>query len=151
MDTFDALQEAEARLLAVISYCEACREDVVEFEKALRLIELRRGLLLGPRRPGVPRVEEVEASPPTMARWRALADHATTVLEALAAATDARAVSQAAMLRLIDHPDGNGQAEWCSVRLDDLDACAATLRRRLTPAECGKLAGLLVTGFAAED
>jgi hypothetical protein len=55
------------------------------------------------------------------------------------------------MLRLIDHPDGNGQAEWCSVRLDDLEVAAATLRRRLSAADCGRLAGLLIVGEEIQE
>lgn len=38
---------------------------------------------------------------------------------------------------------GAPEPEWCSVRLDDLEVAAATLRRRLTASQCAVLAVLL--------
>ncbi len=101
---WDSLDEYEARLRAFASYIESFDGDVLEFEKALRVIEKRRGDLLGPREPGKrtdlqppPRVaEESEGS---KQRWRMIARHWDDLWPFVVEAKDRRDVTQSALLR----------------------------------------------------
>lgn len=102
--SWDQLDEYEARLRAVASYVASFDGDALEFEKALRIVECQRGLLLGPDphqgRPG-PRVTQVEESDATQQRWRRIAREWDAVWPSIRDATRRREVTQAAVLRLI--------------------------------------------------
>lgn len=102
------LDEVEARLRAVASYIESFQGDRLEFEKALRLVEARRGQLLGPDvRQGErtdltpPRAGELDASDGTKHRWRRIARSIDRVWPEIRDATDPRDVTQAAVLRKV--------------------------------------------------
>lgn len=119
--SFVELDEIEARLLAFMAYIEALNGDALEFAKALRCVEARRGELLGARRQGrrsdlacvepgaelLPRVEEVaeggvlpDESAATLSRWRTIAEHWDALEPVVRAATDPRQVSQSRLLRI---------------------------------------------------
>lgn len=115
-ETFDELDELQWRVQAVADYLDVIRIDRLEFEAALRLIEVRRGELLGGGRRGrrprnLPRVEDsTESSAATLHRWRTLAAHVNdVVLPAIREADSYRQLSQARLLRLCDD-DGPGPA-----------------------------------------
>lgn len=107
---WDDLRDAEAKLNGLASHIDSLRGDKTELEKALRIVEFRKAVLLGEPRQGArtdrepfPRVEEVDAAPATVSRWREIARHwDRTVWPHLLAAKEARDVSQAAVLRLIE-------------------------------------------------
>lgn len=97
-DAWDALDEYEARLRAFASYIESMDGDALEFEKALRVLEKRRGDLLAS---GNTHVTDDE-SKMTRSRWRSIARAWEQVWPAIRDATDRRDVTQAAVLRRIE-------------------------------------------------
>jgi hypothetical protein len=106
---WDDLDEYEAGLRAMASYIESLEKgDAVELEKALRIIEARRGELLGldagPGRPAKlsTRGQLSEVANATANRYRKIARHWQTIWPELARSTDRRDVSQAAVLRMIE-------------------------------------------------
>ncbi len=106
---WDDLDEYEAGLRAMASYIESLEKgDAVELEKALRIIEARRGELLGldvkpgPQTNYSTRGIIAEVSGPTATRYRKIARHWQTIWPELARSTDRRDVSQAAVLRMIE-------------------------------------------------
>jgi hypothetical protein len=110
IDTWAELDEAAGLIQAAADYIEALGQSDLEYRKALRCVEARRGQLLGPTRQGhrsdlqpLPHVEEVpDVSAPTAHRWRQIADHwDDVVLPHLVASTDRWQVSQARCLHLI--------------------------------------------------
>lgn len=106
MTEWDMLDEAEASLRGVVSLIESLGGDVLEFEKALRVVEHRRGCLLkapvGRPRNGDMRVPiPADTSEKTVDRWRAVDRHWPKVWRAIQGATAWRDVTQAAVLRLI--------------------------------------------------
>lgn len=120
-ESWDELDEAEGKLRAFVSYIEAMDGDALEFEKALRVVEKRRGELLGPAQHGgdrrsvqVPRVE-LDASPATANRWRTIAASWDRLYPYLQEQTDRAHVTQAQLLRLANgaHVSHNsGHVEW---------------------------------------
>jgi N6-adenosine-specific RNA methylase IME4 len=116
-ESWTQLNEYEGQLQAMASLIESLGGDGLEFQKALRVVEARRGELLGPARPGkrtdlepVPRVEQVDEVPLPKAaktRYRQLAQHwETTLYPYLVHETDRRKVSQAHLLQLV-HREAN--------------------------------------------
>lgn len=106
-EDWEHLDEYEGRLRAFASYVESFDGDAVEFEKALRVVEKRRGDLLGPDvgagfRTDLSMLGKVEASPTTMNRWRQLARHWEDLWPFVREAKDRRQVTQAALLRRIE-------------------------------------------------
>lgn len=106
---WDDLDEYEASLRAMASYIDSLQAgDAVELEKALRIVEARRGELLGfEATPGRPTKSSMrggllEVSDATAARYRKIARHWQTVWPRVARATERREVTQAAILRLIE-------------------------------------------------
>lgn len=108
---WSVLDEYEARLRAFASYIDSFNGDVVEFEKALRFVEKRRGDLLGEAKRGgdrrsenqIPRMEDgLGASPPTIHRWRTLSRHWDRLWPAVRDSHDRREVTQAALLRAVE-------------------------------------------------
>ena len=82
IDIWDDLDEVEARLLGYASAYEAMGLDVLELEKAMRIVEKRRGELLGPTKQGtrhdlqlLPHAEEVVIPFATASRYRQIARH----------------------------------------------------------------------------
>lgn len=111
-ETHDELDDLELQADMVIAKVRALHENVTEAEKVKRIIERRRGELLGPRHSGrrqpVTRVGEVpDVSAMTLSRWRAIPrDWSGVIRPWLTTATEARQVTQAAVLRLLrPHPD----------------------------------------------
>ena len=111
---WEKLNDIEGRLRALASWIESYKGDALEIEKALRLVEYRRGMLLGPRQPGrreeepLTRMLEVEASEMTVSRWRKIADNWVSIVwPYLMDATHRSEVTQAEILRLIDRKLGN--------------------------------------------
>lgn len=108
------LDEYEGRLRAFASYIASFEGDSLEFEKALRIVEKRRGDLLGEPEPGkrtdlqpLTCMEEVEASAATINRWRMIARNWEELWPVVLAATRRSDVTQAALLRLVggeSHP-----------------------------------------------
>jgi translation initiation factor 2B subunit (eIF-2B alpha/beta/delta family) len=95
--TWEEIDEYEARLRAVASYIESLDGDAVELEKALRIIEARRGELLDdPAMRG-----RVEVAERTGRRYRTIAQHWEEIWPEISAAKDRRQVSQAAVMRMI--------------------------------------------------
>lgn len=105
MATQAELDEAEAALNAKASLIESLGGDALEFQKALRVVEKRRGELLGPTHQGkklLSRVEEVAESEPTQSRWRSIARWWDDLLRPIMRqATAPRDVSQSALLRAV--------------------------------------------------
>jgi hypothetical protein len=107
---WEDLDEYEAGLRAMASYIESLEKgDAVELEKALRIIEARRGELLGIGDGCVGRPKEIttrgnlsEVAAATATRYRKIARHWQTIWPEVARFTDRRDVSQAAVLRMIE-------------------------------------------------
>jgi hypothetical protein len=106
---WDDLDEAEARLRGLASYIESLGADHVELQKALRIVEFRRGVLMDPEvskggRSDLSMRGKVEdVAPATASRYRQIARHWNSVVwPHLLGATELRDVSQAAVLRLIE-------------------------------------------------
>jgi hypothetical protein len=106
---WEDLDEYEAGLRAMASYIESLEKgDAVELEKALRIIEARRGELLGldagPGRPAKlsTRGQLSEVANATANRYRKIARHWQTIWPEVARFTDRRDVTQAAILRMIE-------------------------------------------------
>ena len=105
------LDSYEAQLVAMANRIEALGESALEFEKARRLIECRRGVLLGDPGPGrptpadnLPRAEDFDVAGATASRYRTIAKHWDRLLyPRLLEETDPHKVTQAALLRLIAH------------------------------------------------
>lgn len=101
------LDEYEARLRAFASYIESYDGDNVEFEKALRIVEKRRGDMLGTTVTPGARTDlnthvEVQESSMTMSRWRTIARHWDDLWPSIRDAKKKGEVTQAAVLRRID-------------------------------------------------
>lgn len=105
-EDWGALDEYEARLRAFASYVDSFSGDALEFEKALRIVEKRRGDLLGAE----PRqgkqlsssVKEVAESEPTQRRWRIIARHWDELWPLIREARSRSEVTQAAVLRVVE-------------------------------------------------
>lgn len=123
--SWDELDEAEGRLRGLASYIESFDGDIVEFEKALRIVECRRGVLLDPDvKPG----ERTDLNRPTRgtvpdipkqtaSRYRKIARHWRDVIwPHLLEATSKSKVTQTHVLKLTDggaHVAHNsGDNEW---------------------------------------
>lgn len=132
-DDFAQLDEYEASLRAVVSFVEAWDGDCVEFEKALRIVEMRRGEL----RPGeqgkrtdltsghaCPEVDAV--SEKTLSRWRLLARHWNELWPIIVRATDRKEVTQSALLKRIKRSKVANPSGVYTATAADLEA----LRRR---------------------
>jgi hypothetical protein len=117
--SWDDLDEYEAGLRAMASYIESLEKgDAVELEKALRIVEARRGELLGlDAQPGRPssnmdmHVAISETNPKTATRYRKIARHWLTIWPELARSTDRRDVTQAAVLRMIERIEAAAKPE----------------------------------------
>lgn len=101
------LDDAEARLKGLASYIESLRADNTELQKALRIVEFRRGVLLNPDvsqgvRDHLSTHGKVEIAPATASRYRQIARFWDVVWPHIQQATEAHEVTQAAVLRLID-------------------------------------------------
>lgn len=152
-ESWVALDEIEARLKAFMAYIGALSGDAVEFTKALRLVEIRRGELLDPRRPigrplkNSPRVEsfESDASGPTQDRWRRLAEHRDVIEPVLAEATDVRQVTQTRLLAVVrEHTPARPDADLPDVDDERLALVHGDFRDRLESMEDGSV-DLIVT------
>jgi hypothetical protein len=139
------LDELEQQIRAMVGAAEALfghGQAVYELRCAWRLIEIRRGQLLGPA-PGQgartdlqppPSVAEVEDVPERTAnRLRALADHAELVEAHLWSTDDPRRVTQTAVLGLIQEPASPAPEDVALTHLRDAGtwiAAAADARER---------------------
>jgi len=111
IDEMGGLDELEARLLAVAAYIESFAPDAVDFEKAKRVVEKRRGdLLIGlSRTPGqrtdlepVPRAVQVDVTKQTATRWRKLSAHWDDLLWPYLAEQDKKdKCTQSHLLRIV--------------------------------------------------
>ena len=107
---WDELDEAEGRLLAMASLIESMDADSIEFQKALRVVEAKRGELAG-EAPGQGSRSDLnfgthaevpdDADPRTVSRWRTIRRGWDKIMDHLRTATERREVSQAACLRLV--------------------------------------------------
>jgi N6-adenosine-specific RNA methylase IME4 len=108
-ESWNELDEIEARILAMAAFIEAKGGDRLEFEKALRVVEKRRGDLLGPdvrkgeRTDLNTRVKVPDdVSDMTVSRYRQLARWWDALIyPRLLEETHVKAVTQAALLRQI--------------------------------------------------
>lgn len=107
-ESWDQLDEYEGQLVAMASLIEGMGGDSLEFQKALRVVECRRGQLLGPPRPGrrtdlqpLTDMLEVDVNPMTATRYRQIASHWKTLFAYLLQQTDQRKVTQSHLLQLI--------------------------------------------------
>lgn len=122
---WDELGEWEAQISAVADYCDSLSQHgpLFEYRAALRLIERRRGELIGPSRQGErsdlqlhPREGEVDVPQQTASKYRQIADHWELIRAHLIDCTpkaDPRQATQTACLRVIrEHtpakPRGDG-------------------------------------------
>lgn len=106
---WEDLDEYEAGLRAMASYIESLEKgDAIELEKALRIIEARRGELLGldvtkgSRTDLSTRGKVEEVAAPTATRYRKIARHWSVVWPEIVKSTERRDVTQAAVLRMIE-------------------------------------------------
>lgn len=99
--SWEELDEAEGQLLAFASYIESFGGDVVEFEKALRIVERRRGMLLGDPQQGkkLPPCA-AEVSEGSRQRYRTIARAWNVIWKHLLNATRRRDVTQAEVIRV---------------------------------------------------
>lgn len=120
---WEALDEMESSLKALASYIESMGHDGVEYEKALRIVERRRGELLDPdvsqgSRTDLHAPVKVDVPRQTATRYRKLARAWDEVIwPHLLRAEQKHEVSQSACLRLIEngtaHVSHNaGEHEW---------------------------------------
>jgi hypothetical protein len=103
-DSWEQLDEYEASLRAVASYVASFAGDALEFEKALRMVECQRGVLLGAdSHQGKPnaRITQVSDSQATQQRWRRIAREWESVWPTIRDAKSRKEVTQAAVLRVI--------------------------------------------------
>ena len=112
VSSWEELDDAEGRIKAVASYLDAHGTDATELEKAMRVVEARRGDLL-PTEQGkrndlkpFPRMEEVDVSAATASRYRALARNWDWLWPKILAATNRASVKQARCLKYIDERIG---------------------------------------------
>lgn len=100
---WNALDEYEGRLRAVASYIDSFEGDILEFEKALRIVEKRRGELLD-KKFSRSKTFHPEESAAVQSRWRSIAANWETVWPVIRDAKTRREVTQAAVLRLVTPP-----------------------------------------------
>ena len=99
IETWEGLDEAEGSLRAVVSFVECYDGDALEYEKALRMLEKRRGELAGTKGS----MHGSDSSPATVSRWRSIAEHwDDIVFPALSSAKTKWDATQSKMLRLIN-------------------------------------------------
>lgn len=103
---WDVLDEYEAKLRGIASYIASMDGDVLELEKALRIVEKRRGDLLGPSHQGERtdlelRTRMSEVAGKTAQRWRTIAQAWDEIWPEIRDATNRWQVTQAAVLRNI--------------------------------------------------
>lgn len=106
--SWEQLDEAEGRVARLCGITSEFQKDELELRKAWRLIEVRRGILLGvDRAPGGPtpenfqRPESLGMSPALASMCRKFARYSHVVFEHLDGATELRQVSQDAIKALI--------------------------------------------------
>jgi len=105
---WEDLDEYEAGLRAMASYIDSLEKgEAVEFEKALRIVEARRGELLGLEvtkggRTDLTTRGEVDVTSQTGSRYRKIARHWSVVWPEIVRSTERREVTQAAVLRMIE-------------------------------------------------
>lgn len=115
---WEDLDGYEASLRAMASYIDSLQSgDAVELEKALRIVEARRGELLGIG-DGTPSVKvggttrgTIDESKATATRYRKIARHWPTIWPELARLTERRDVTQAAVLRMIERVEAAAKPE----------------------------------------
>lgn len=135
---WDALDEAEAQILAIASYLESFNGDVVEFEKALRVIERRRGELLGTDVTAGTRtdlnthVKVDDISPMTASRYRAIARAWDRIWPHLLEASERRDVTQSRVLKIAADRDTSCGADVDALASRTLDELSAGGRRYAT-------------------
>ena len=106
-ESWQELDKYEAQLAGMATAIEALGGDATEYEKALRIVECRRGQLLGNRGQGRPKKNHPRAddfdSPPdaTANRYRTIARHWRVIYRHLVNATERREVTQAHVLQLV--------------------------------------------------
>lgn len=133
--TFRELDDLQWKVQAVADYLASARANRFEFEAALRVIEARKGELLGDRRksPRVESTDDTDSSEGTKHRWRTLAanwvDVVRPAIEAAAAKDEPsyRDVSQAKLLRACE---SNGQREPVAEQRQDPTSVEDAQRRR---------------------
>lgn len=102
-ESWELLDEYEGRLKSFASYIESFDGDATEFEKALRVVECRRGELLGIEKYARLRTfDGDESSHDTKERWRRIARAWDALWPSIRDAKDKSAVTQAAVLRRIE-------------------------------------------------
>jgi hypothetical protein len=149
-DSWDELDDLEGKLAAVVAYLESLGGDQVEFLKALRVVEKRRGDLLGPKEKGgrgktLTRVLEIDASAMTLSRWRLLSEHWALLLPWLRDATRREQVSQSQLLRLVrEHTPARADPDVADVAGERLTILHGDFRERLLELEAGSV-DLIVT------
>lgn len=107
---WEELDDYESRLLGMVSYIESLGGDATELQKALRIVECRRGVLLDPdvdpsggRPPkNSPRMGSFGVPSQTASRYRKIARAWDALWPYLRDATSASEVTQSAILRFID-------------------------------------------------
>lgn len=103
-EDWNFLDEAEGRLKAVASYIEAFGGDRLEFEKAMRIVEKRRGDLLGVdvgpgSRTDLTMQRKVDEHHDARHRWRTIARNWDKLWPIIVEARKVSEVTQAALLR----------------------------------------------------
>jgi len=141
---WDGLDEIEARLKAAASFIDSFEGDTLEFEKALRFVDMRRGVLLGPTEQGhrtdldggelVPRVVQVDVAKQTATRYRKVADNWEDLLrDKVLAATNRKHVTQAAVLRAVtEHTTAVPSADVADVLDGQVTLMHGDFRERLS-------------------
>lgn len=125
-EVWDELDEYEARLRAFSSYIVSFAGDALEYEKALRLVDKRRGDLLGEKAQGsrndLTSAERggSDESEGSRQRWRQIAAGWEIAWPLIRDAQSRGQVTQAAVLRLlsgpVQEPAGSGN-ELCTCPL----------------------------------
>lgn len=146
------LDEAEARIRAILSYAESYDLDATELLKALRVIEYRRGVLAGDPGQGARTdlqlrqyaAEVDDASPRTVRNWRAIARHWPWLEDRVLDATGK--VTQTLVLRWItEHTPARPDLDLPDVEANEMVSLLhGDFRDRLTALEPGSV-DLIVT------
>lgn len=134
---WDDLDDAEGRIKAMASYLEAHDADSVELEKALRVIEARRGQLILDNQTVFTR-ENPKA--PIASRWRSIARNWDWLWpERILPATSKGNVTQAKVLRYIDERTPAQSPDVADVALGDVTLWHGDFRERLIALEPGSV------------
>lgn len=130
MQSWGEVEEYAARLSAVADYLQKRGAETLEVAKAMRIVDCRRGELLGPAQQGrrsdlqhVPHEGQVNIPKQTASKYRAIAENWDTIWPAIVEAKTPAQVSQRQCLKMLKKRHAvTPQADTCTI--EDLQELA---------------------------